>query len=111
MLGARTWQPITLISEGPARPQWALTPSPGEFYLTMNPTQAERTCPKMRYCFYPRERLIVERQNSIGVGKVQNALQDDSRTVGRKRQCQVNIRGPQDHPAFTPILEGREAQP
>src|SRR5215813_4296184 len=32
--------------------------------------QARRTSSKTRYCFYPRERLTVERPNSIEIGKV-----------------------------------------
>jgi hypothetical protein len=71
ILRKRTWQPITLAPEGPARPCWTLTPSSGECDLSMNPTQAERTSSKLRYCFYPRERLTVEHANSIGFGKVQ----------------------------------------
>ena len=51
--------------------QW--TPSPGERSAQLTLAQAERTVSKLRYCFYPRERLTVERANSIGVGKVQGS--------------------------------------
>jgi hypothetical protein len=42
-----------------------LTASPGECDLRMNPTQAQRTSFKVRYCFYPWERFTTERPNSI----------------------------------------------
>jgi hypothetical protein len=45
----------------------------------MNPTQAEHTISKLRYCFYLWERLTTEPANSIGVGKVQVSYQPFSR--------------------------------
>jgi hypothetical protein len=49
-------------------PVGLLTVSPGEPYLSMNPTQAQRTVSslsKLRYCFYPWERLTVERAQTV----------------------------------------------
>src|SRR5262249_9054308 len=46
-----------------------LTPSPGECYLSMNPTQAERASSKMRSYFYPSERLSFEHANRIELGR------------------------------------------
>jgi hypothetical protein len=48
-----------------------LTASPGELSSKTTLAQARRTSSRMRYCFYPWERLTTERPNSIEIGKVQ----------------------------------------
>src|SRR5215475_795090 len=66
-------------------PVGRLTSSSGERDLKMKPTQANHTRSKLRYCFYPWERLTVERRKSSGIGKVESVLPDYPLSVGRKR--------------------------
>jgi hypothetical protein len=62
MLGERTWHPITLASEGPARPLWALHASPGE--CDLKATRLKRMAPRPKYAraFIRRNDVLRNRQ-------------------------------------------------
>jgi hypothetical protein len=76
------WQPTTLTSDGPARPDWTLRASSGKLSLqaNRNPTQAHGTSSKARCCFYPRERLTVERHKTALSWQGARSPTDHSRT-------------------------------
>src|SRR5262249_51659870 len=81
--GARTWPPITLTSDGPARP-WVDCYCIIERVLSQHEADASGARPsKLRSCFYPRERLTVERLNSIRVGKAQMSYNTCLAQAGR----------------------------
>src|SRR5215472_15047973 len=70
ILGARVWHPTTCASEGPARPQGTWQASPGARGSSEDtPTQAHGTASTVRASFSPRERLSVERPNTMQLAK------------------------------------------
>jgi hypothetical protein len=52
-----------------------LTPSRRGVVSSETAAQAERTSSKVRYCFYPWERLTTEPPKNSGIGKVQESHQ------------------------------------
>ena len=86
MLGARTWQPITLASEGPAQPNFGqLTPSPGEHGSTTTLAQAERTGSKCAHALTQTSDLAWNPQNMIGLKRCKCPIRWFSPT-GEKRK-------------------------
>src|SRR6516164_5762641 len=60
MLRRRTGYPITLTPEGPARPQWTVTPSPGERGSTPPLAQAQRPSSNNTALLFPWERSTMQ---------------------------------------------------
>ena len=63
-----------------------LTPSPGERSAQLTLAQAERTLSKMRYCFYPWERLTTERSKQYWSWEGASVLPVHSHAGRQKRQ-------------------------
>jgi hypothetical protein len=91
-------------------PVGQLTPSPGECYLKMNPTQAERTCSKNVSAFTRGNDLPRNPQTLLDLGRCKCPTYPFSHT-GEKPAMKRNDVPPAGGPAFIPIAKARGPQP